>query len=274
MKYEDLMVAARFIANATRRKHSVAMVLGSGLGGYGAEDPGTIAMPYLDIPGFPVTKVRGHRGTLYSLQTDGSENAILMFSGRAHAYEGLPLSDVVFGVRTAVAAGCKTLVLTNAAGGVSEHLEPGDLALITDHLNLSGMNPLIGENDERVGPRFPDMTDVYDPRLRSLAQEAANAAGVELKSGVYAWFSGPSYETPAEIEMVRRLGADLVGMSTVPEAIAARHMGANVLGISLVTNKAAGMSPAPLSHEEVTTSAEGARRDLTTIIDELRKRLM
>ncbi|MBT8248701.1 MAG: purine-nucleoside phosphorylase [Acidimicrobiia bacterium] len=268
------MVAVRVIANTTRRKHTLAMVLGSGLGGYGAEDPGAIAMPYLDIPGFPVTKVRGHRGTLFSLKADESENSVLIFSGRAHAYEGLPLHDVVFGVRTAVAAGCTTVVLTNAAGAVSNHLEPGDLALITDHLNLAGMNPLIGGNDERVGPRFPDMTDVYDPGLRSIAEEAALAAGVALKSGVYAWFSGPSYETPAEIEMVRRLGADLVGMSTVPEAIAARHMGAKVLGISLVTNKAAGLSPEPLSHDEVTMSAGLARQDLTMIIDELRKRLM
>lgn len=274
MKYEDLMVAVRVIANTTRRKHTVAMVLGSGLGGYGAEDPSAIAMPYLDIPGFPVTKVRGHRGTLFSLKADESENAVLIFSGRAHAYEGLPLHDVVFGVRTAVAAGCTTVVLTNAAGAVSNHLEPGDLALITDHLNLAGMNPLIGENDERVGPRFPDMTDIYDPGLRSIAEEAGLATGVALNSGVYAWFSGPSYETPAEIEMVRRLGADLVGMSTVPEAIAARHMGAKVLGISLVTNKAAGLSPEPLSHDEVTMSAGLARQDLTMIIDELRKRLM
>ncbi len=274
MNYEDLMVAARVISNSTRRTHTVAMVLGSGLGGYGADDSSAIAIPYVDIPGFPVPKVEGHRGTLYSVLPDGSQNGILVFSGRAHAYEGLALDEVVFGVRVAIMSGCRTIVLTNAAGGVSGHLEPGDLVLITDHLNLSGLNPLIGENDNRLGPRFPDMTDVYDPALRDVAQEAAATADVALKSGVYAWFSGPSYETPAEIEMARRLGADLVGMSTVPEAIAARHMGARVLGISLVTNKAAGMSGKPLSHDEVTSAADLARRDLTLIIDRLRDRLV
>ncbi len=273
MNYEDLAVAARVISNGTRRKHTVAMVLGSGMGGYGATEPGVISMPYIDIPSFPVPRVEGHQGTLYSLQAEGSETGTLVFSGRAHAYEGWDLDEVVFGVRTAIVAGCRTIVLTNAAGGVGDHLEPGDLALITDHINLAARNPLVGTNDDRLGPRFPDLTDVYDPGLRSLAREAADAAGVTLKSGIYTWLLGPTYETPAEVEMIRRLGGDLVGMSTVPEAIAARHMGARVLGISLVTNKAAGLSGHPLSHDEVTATADRAREHFTSLIDGIRHRL-
>jgi len=268
MNYEELAIAARFISNSTKRQHSVALVLGSGLGGYAFENPSAIGMPYLDIPGFTVPAVAGHRGILYSIEAGATSH--LVFSGRTHSYEGHRLAQVVFGVRAAIAAGCQTVVLTNAAGGVGDHLDPGDLVLITDHINLSGTNPLIGENDDRLGPRFPDMTNVYDPELRSKAKAAASKAGVELKEGVYTWFSGPSYETPAEIEMVRRLGGDLVGMSTVPEAIAARHMGARVLGISLVTNKAAGISGQPLSHTEVTETADRAREDLTRVIDEIR----
>ena len=269
MNYEELAIAARFISNSTKRKHDVALVLGSGLGGYGSDDPSAIGMPYLDVPGFTVPAVEGHRGMLLSLAGPGP-SAHLVFSGRTHAYEGYSMDEVVFGVRAAVATGCRTVILTNAAGGVAEDFEPGDLVLITDHINLSGMHPLIGPNDDRLGPRFPDMTHVYDPELRAAAARAGSEAGVALKEGIYTWFSGPSYETPAEIEMVHRLGGDLVGMSTVPEAIAARHMGARVIGISLVTNKAAGRSDSPLSHKEVTETADRARTDLTRLMDVIR----
>jgi len=268
MNYEELAIAARFISNSTKRQHTAALILGSGLGGYAVDNPTAIGMPYLDVPGFSVPAVAGHKGVLYSIEA--GDSAHLVFSGRVHSYEGMPQNQVVFGVRAAIAAGCRTVVLTNAAGGVGDHLDPGDLVLITDHINLSGMNPLIGENDDRLGPRFPDMTNVYDPDLRAQAKTAAARTGVELAEGIYTWFSGPSYETPAEIEMVRRLGGDLVGMSTVPEAIAARHMGARVLGISLVTNKAAGISGQPLSHDEVTETADRAKADLTRLIDEIR----
>jgi purine-nucleoside phosphorylase len=177
------------------------------------------------------------------------------------------MDDVVFGVRTAVACGAKRVLLTNAAGGVNDDLSPGDLVIISDHLNLTGRNPLTGPNDDRLGPRFPDMTDVYNPTLRAALAETFTEAGITPHEGVYAWFLGPTYETPAEVQMAKRMGADLVGMSTAPEAIAIRHMGAEVVGISLVTNLAAGISPTPLSHEEVTETAALARRTFTDVVD-------
>jgi purine-nucleoside phosphorylase len=175
----------------------------------------------------------------------------------------------VMGVRTAVAAGCDTVVLTNAAGGCGDGQRPGDLVMIRDHLNLTGRNPLVGPNDMRLGPRFPDMSDTYTPDLRALAARVGSERGVDLAEGVYAWFQGPSYETPAEVEMARRLGADLVGMSTVPEVIAARHMGARVLGLSLVTNLAAGISSVRLTHAEVTATAAEARGRFAALLDGL-----
>jgi len=272
MTYDEIHDAAAVIAERTgRREHRVAIVLGSGLAGYAATLPGAIEIPYADIPGFPVPAVEGHGGSLYSAQP--GDVPVLCFSGRVHTYEGWEMHEVVFGVRTAVATGCSTIILTNAAGGAGDGLQSGDLVLLTDHLNLAGRNPLAGANDERLGPRFPDMSQVYAPRLREAARTVASAAGVELKEGIYAWFLGPSFETPAEVQMARTLGADLVGMSTVPEAIAARHMGADILGISLVTNLAAGISPVPLSHEEVQEAADEARGRFTALVDGLLKTL-
>lgn len=268
MSYEELQAAARAVAERTGRpEHRVAVVLGSGLGGYGPHLPGAVAVPYAELPGFPVPGVEGHGGTLYSVEPGGRPALIL--SGRVHAYEGWPLEKVVFAARTAVLCGCRTIVLTNAAGGIGEGLAPGDLALIRDHLNLAGRNPLVGANDDRLGPRFPDMSAVYPAELRQLAREAAARVGVELKEGIYAWLLGPSYETPAEIQMLRRLGADLVGMSTVPEAVAVRHLGAQVLAISLVSNLAAGISPNPITHEEVKRAGEAARGRFTALLDTL-----
>jgi len=267
MTFDDISAAATTIAERTGRPaHRLAVVLGSGLGDYASTLPGAIAIPYAEIPGWPVPSVVGHSGTLYSADVNGS---ILVLSGRAHMYEGRSLDEVVFGVRVAITAGARIIVLTNAAGGVADGLHAGDLVLISDHLNLTGRNPLTGPNDQRLGSRFPDMTNVYSPTLRSLAREAGARAGVPLGEGVYAWLSGPSYETPAEIHMVATLGGDLVGMSTVPEAIAARHMGAAVLGISLVTNLAAGISPTPLTHEEVQKTASTARDRFTRLLDHL-----
>lgn len=270
--FEAIQAAGRHIADKTGREHAVALTLGSGLSGYADSLPGAIALPYASIPEFPTPSVEGHGGTLVSAEFPGG-NA-LIFAGRVHFYEGRPLSDLVFGVRVAIHSGCETVILTNAAGGCGEGLKPGDLVLLRDHLNLTGQNPLYGPNDDRLGPRFPDMSTVYPTALRDRAKAAARRAGSELGEGIYAWFTGPSYETPAEVEMARRMGADLVGMSTVPEAIAARHMGADVIGISLVTNYAAGMTDQPLSHEEVTETADLAKDRFTSIVDELLRELL
>ncbi len=272
MTYHELRAAVAILRERTEREsHDLAIVLGSGLGDYAATLPGAVEISYTDLPGFPVPEVAGHGGSLYSAPL--GEGAMLAFSGRVHAYEGWDMADVVFGVRTAILAGARVVVLTNAAGGAGDGLAPGDLVLIRDHLNLAGRNPLTGPNDDRLGPRFPDMSAAYDPELRALAQRVGDEVGVPLREGVYAWFLGPTYETPAEVQMARRLGADLVGMSTVPETIAARHMGARVLGISLVTNLAAGISPTPLSHDEVKETAAAARDRFTRLLDALLPRL-
>lgn len=266
--YDRVQGAAATIAAGTgSTHHDVVVVLGSGLSDYGAGLADAVAMPYADIPGFPVPGVSGHAGTLYSAPL--ATGRVLVLAGRAHFYEGHGLDTVVFAVRCAIAAGCSTVVLTNAAGGVGLGFEPGDLVLISDHLNLTGQNPLFGSNDDRLGPRFPDMTHTYDAGLRSRAQKVGHEVDVPLKQGVYAWFTGPTYETPAEVRMAAGMGAHLVGMSTVPEAIAARHMGAKVLGISLVTNLAAGISPVPLSHEEVQATADAAKTRFTSLLDAL-----
>lgn len=272
MSYEQLAAAASAIAGATGRdRHDTALVLGSGLSGYAATLPDAIEVPYEQIPGFPVPKVAGHAGSLLSAEVGG--RAILAFAGRVHTYEGWDLTEVVFGVRAAAITGVRTVLLTNAAGGCGEGLEPGDLVAIRDHLNLTARNPLTGPNDDRLGPRFPDLSQVYSQRVRSVIADVFAESGIPYKEGVYAWFLGPSYETPAEVQMAKRMGADLVGMSTVPEAIALRHMGVEVGGISLVTNLAAGISATPLSHAEVTETAERARTTFTSVLDLLLPRL-
>jgi purine-nucleoside phosphorylase len=266
VSYHTLRAAAAVIAARTEvEHHDAAVVLGSGLSAYARALPGTMELPYEDIPGFPVPSVVGHGGSLFSLPV--GDGAVLLLAGRVHAYEGWEMSEIVFGVRAAVASGAHKVLLTNAAGGVSDTLKPGDLVILKDHLNLSGMNPLVGANDDRLGPRFPDMSDVYTKTLRSALSDVFRDQGLKPREGVYAWFSGPSYETPAEVQMARLLGADLVGMSTAPEAIALRHMGAQVAGISLVTNYAAGMTDEPLSHEEVTETADQARSRFAAVVD-------
>jgi len=272
VSFEDLQEAAGAIRATTGQdNHQVAVVLGSGLGSFPDGLENTTSVGYGDIPGFPKPNVEGHQGHLVSAQF--GDNRVLLLAGRVHAYEGHPLETLVFAVRSCLLAGCRTVVLTNAAGGCGTGLAAGDLVLISDHLNLTGRNPLVGANDDRLGPRFPDMTDVYSAELRRLAGEVGKQTGLELKEGVYAWFLGPSYETPAEVRMAVRLGADLVGMSTVPEAIAARHMGARVVGISLVTNLAAGISPVPISHEEVQITALATRERFATLLTALLPRL-
>lgn len=268
MSYHTIMAAATVVAARTEREHhDAAVVLGSGLGEYAHSLPDAVELPYDTIPGFPVPKVTGHGGSLLSVPF--GDRAVLFFSGRAHAYEGHPMEDVVFAVRTAAATGVRRVLLTNAAGGVNPGFSPGDLIAISDHLNLAGKNPLTGPNDDRLGPRFPDMSDVYSPALRGALEDIFASLDIPYREGVYAWFSGPTYETPAEVQMAKALGADLVGMSTVPEAIALRHMGVEVAGISLVTNLAAGISDTPLSHEEVTETAAAARSRFASVVDSL-----
>ena len=253
------------------RQPVVGMILGSGLGRFADSLKDSIVVPYGEIPGFPTSSVAGHKGQLVLGRV--GETWVLVMQGRVHYYEGYDLAEVVFPTRVLVSLGCKMLVVTNAAGGIHADFKPGDLVLLSDHLNLMGANPLRGPNPDALGPRFPDMSTAYDPGLRALAKEVARAQNVDLKSGVYAALAGPTYETPAEIRMLRTMGADLVGMSTVPEAIAANHMGARVLGISCVTNLAAGISPVPLSHEEVSETANRVEKVFVGLISALAERL-
>jgi purine-nucleoside phosphorylase len=247
---------------------AVAVVLGSGLGAFADRLKRQAVVPYEEIPGFPISKVAGHAGRLVvgELEAPGGTVVVATMQGRVHAYEGWPAEEVAFGVRVLCGLGVKALLVTNAAGGINAAYGAGDLVRITDHLNLTGQNPLIGPNDERLGPRFPDMSAPYDPRLGALLDEAARTAGVPLRQGVYAGVLGPSYETPAEIRMLRALGADLVGMSTVHEVIAARHQRVPVAGLSVVTNLASGMGVAQLTHEEVQETAGRARSGLEAIL--------
>jgi purine-nucleoside phosphorylase len=247
----------------------VGLVLGSGLGAFAEKLKNRVAIPYEEIPHFPVPSgVVGHAGEL--VLGDVGRTPVAVLSGRVHFYEGRPMSEVVFPARVLARLGVSAVVLTNAAGGVRRTFKPGNLMLIRDHINAFGTNPLIGPNEETLGPRFPDMSAVYDPALRKLTKETARELGVPLREGVYLGNSGPSYETPAEIRAYRTIGADAVGMSTIPEAIALRHFGVRVLGISTITNMAAGILPKPLVHAEVleTTKRVGARfvRLLTALV--------
>lgn len=227
----------------------IALILGSGLGELAEEVENAVIIAYKDIPYFPVSTVEGHANELVYGTLKGKK--VLVMKGRFHFYEGYPLDSITFPIRVFKALGIEHVMLTNAAGGVNASFKPGTLMMITDHINWCGANPLIGENDEKIGPRFPDMTKVYWPNHQTKIREAAQLVGVDLKEGVYTWYSGPSYETPAEIKMFRVLGTDAIGMSTVPEAIVANHAGMKVMGISCITNMAAGMSGETLSHKEV-----------------------
>ena len=235
----------------------VALVLGSGLGSFADTLKGAVRIPYSEIPGMPVSAVAGHAGQLVIGTAEGVR--CVAMQGRVHLYEGHDPAEVVFGLRVMLQLGARTVVVTNAAGASNPALEPGDLMLIDDHLNLTGRTPLLGPNDDALGPRFPDMSRAYDPELRALARKVAEQQGIALRSGVYAGLLGPSYETPAEIRMMQHLGADAVGMSTVLETIAARHAGARVLGISCITNKGAGLSAQLLDHSEVQETADRVR---------------
>lgn len=249
----------------------VALVLGSGLGGFADTLEGATKIPYAEIPTMPVSAVVGHAGNLVVGRAEGVD--VVAMQGRVHLYEGHSPADVVFGARLMIRMGARIVIVTNAAGGANPSFSPGDLMLIEDHLNLTGQSSLTGPNEETFGPRFPDMSHAYDPGLRALALEAASAAGFQLVRGVYAGNLGPAYETPAEVRMAQRLGADAVGMSTVLETIAARHMGARVLGVSCITNKAAGLSPTALHHAEVEETARQARGRFVALLRGLLARI-
>jgi purine-nucleoside phosphorylase len=271
--YDRAIAAARFIeTRAGSRTARVAVVLGSGLGGVAGivEDPAEI--PYTEIPHFVRSTVDGHEGKLIVGGVNGVTVAVM--KGRFHFYEGYTLDEVAFPIRVFAVMGIRALIITNAAGGADPQIPPGSLMAITDHLNLMGDNPLRGPNDARFGPRFPDMTDVYTPVYLEYLHEAARELRIKLVEGIYAGVRGPTYETPAEVRMLRTLGADAVGMSTVPEAIVAHHCGINVLGVSCVTNTAAGLTSGRIDHEDVIRVGRRAERDLASLIELVIPRLV
>lgn len=254
--YSKIKEASDYIKSVSDVVPQTGIVLGSGLGVYVEKIENPVVIPYNEIPHFPQTSVEGHEGRLVLGKTEGVDVAV--FQGRFHHYEGHSLENVVLPARVLSLLGAKNLILTNASGGINETYRPGDLVLITDHINMTGGNPLAGSNIEELGPRFPDMTQAYDLQLQEAVQKASRGLGFNLKKGVYAGVLGPTYETPAEIRMLKIVGGDLVGMSTVPEAIAANHAGLRVAGISCVTNMAAGIGGEKLKHEDVKIVAQKA----------------
>ncbi len=266
MVMQKILEASQYISSKITSKPKIGIVLGSGLGIYIDQIQNKIEIPYQDIPHFKRTTVEGHEGRLIVGEVHGVTVAALQ--GRFHAYEGHPMDEIVLPVRALAALGIEILFLTNASGGIHESFHPGDLVAIKDHINMSGRNPLVGPNIAELGPRFPDMTTAYDPDLIKLMKEVAAHHHVDLKSGVYCSVLGPTYETPAEIRMIRVLGGDMVGMSTVPEVIAANHLGLRVAGVACITNYAAGIKPEKLSHADVKKVAEKAMVGFATILTE------
>lgn len=269
--FDQATEAAEWLRGRTCGDAEVAVVLGSGLGDFAEHIDGSISIPYGDIPHWPASRVIGHAGKLVCGTLKGRK--VLVLSGRVHHYEGHDLQTVTFAMRAIGRLGVPRVILTNAAGGISPNCARGSLMVIDDHINLMGNNPLVGPNDERFGLRFPDMTHVYSPRLRKLADDAAAALSMTIQHGVYVAVLGPSYETPAEIRAFRTLGADAVGMSTAPEAIVARHMQMEVLGISCITNAAAGVFPEPLHHSEVMETAQQVKGQFIALLEGIIARL-
>lgn len=249
----------------------IGVILGSGLGEYAQALEDARVLPYAQVPGFPVSTVPGHAGQWCAGRLHGKR--VAMMRGRFHYYEGYDLRDVTLPVRVMQKLGVRTLIVTNAAGGVNTGFLPGDLMLITDCINMTGANPLFGENLSEFGPRFPDMSKAFDAELRAVAKQCAAVRSVTLREGVYAQMTGPCFETPAEIRMMRILGADAVGMSTVPEVIVARHSGLRVLGISCITNMAAGILDQPLNHEEVMETGERVKHTFRALLDDIISRI-
>jgi len=263
-EFDRAEAAAHFILSNTPLRPKIALVLGSGLGAFADEFSSSTKIPYAEIPNFPRSTAIGHAGQLVLGTVD--EIPVVGMQGRVHLYEGYSIHEVAFPIRVFARMGIRAAILTNAAGGIKREFTQGQLVVIKDHINLQGANPLSGSNDERFGPRFPDMTIAYDRRFREIAVGAGNRNGIGLLEGVYAALAGPSYETPAEIRFLQTIGADLVGMSTVPEVIAARHSGIRVLGISCVTNAAAGILDKPLNHEEVLETTNRVRNQFISLL--------
>ena len=260
----QLQEATGFIQKQLSEKPHVGLIHGSGLGMLADEIENPVKIKYDVIPGFPVSTVEGHAGQLVIGELEGVN--VIAMQGRFHFYEGYGLDAVTFPVRVMKQLGVEKLFVTNAAGGVNEAFEPGNLMLITDHINNTGQNPLTGPNDNEQGVRFPDLSQAYDRKLQALAKDVATESSLDLKAGVYVWNTGPSYETPAEIKMLQKVGGDAVGMSTVPEVIVARHVGLDVLGISCISNMAAGILDQPLNHEEVIETTEKVREDFLRFV--------
>jgi purine-nucleoside phosphorylase len=271
MKNQAIEKASRYLKEKFQLKPEIGLILGSGLGVLADEIENAVKIPYNEIPEFPVSTVEGHAGQLVFGTLQGK--TVVAMQGRFHYYEGYSMDKVTFPVRIMKTLGVTTLIVTNAAGGVNETFQPGDLMIITDHINNMGTNPLIGPNDDDFGVRFPDMSEAYCKNLRQLAKEVAAKLNIPIKEGVYVANTGPSYETPAEIRMIRKLGGDAVGMSTVPEVIVARHANIKVLGISCISNMAAGILDQPLTHDEVIETTEKVKSNFLALVKEIVKEM-
>lgn len=266
-----ILKAKEFISSKTTHKPTIGLILGSGLGSLAEEITESIIIPYRDIPYFAKSDAIGHANELVIGKLN--EKVVVAMKGRFHYYEGYSLDDVSFPVRVMKELGVTNLIITNSCGAINTNFAPGDLMLITDHINLVGTNPLIGKNNDDLGPRFPDLSNVYDRNLRQLVKSLAEQEQIPLQEGVYAWWSGPTYETPAEIRMIRTLGGDAVGMSTVPEATVATHAGLKVIGISCLTNMACGILDQPLCHDEVIEVANMVKSKFTLLIQSIIRNL-
>lgn len=268
---QKIKESSKYIKENVAKQPEIGIILGSGLGGLAdlIEDP--IMLDYKDIPGFPVSTVEGHAGRL--VIGDLAGKTIVAMQGRFHYYEGYPLRDVTFPIRVMTDLGIDKLIVTNAAGGANKSYQPGDLMLIKDHINFAGDSPLIGANLDEKGPRFPDMSTAYNRDLKELARKSAKDLKIDLKEGVYMWFTGPTYETPAEVKMATILGADALGMSTVPEVIVANHEGIEILGISCITNMAAGILDQPLNHDEVVETSLRVKDKFESLVVDIIKNI-
>ncbi|HJF30650.1 MAG TPA: purine-nucleoside phosphorylase [Sporosarcina psychrophila] len=270
-KTEEILEAKSYILSKTNTIPEIGIILGSGLGGLADEIENGVVIPYEDIPFFSKSDAVGHANELVIGNLEGK--TVVAMKGRYHFYEGYSLDEVTFPVRVMKALGIEKLIITNACGAVNTDFNPGELMLITDHLNLVGINPLIGKNNDDLGTRFPDVSEVYNREMRNTALQVARESDITLREGIYGWWSGPVYETPAEIRMIRILGADAVGMSTVPEAVVAIHSGIKVLGISCLTNMACGILDEPLSHKDVIEVAAKSRNSFVHLIKNVLKRI-
>jgi purine-nucleoside phosphorylase len=271
MDFDKIQLAAEFLKKQIKTKPEIGLILGSGLGVLADEIQSAVRIPYEQIPNFPISTVEGHAGQLVFGMLNNVQ--VVAMQGRFHYYEGYRFSQVTFPVRVMKELGVTRLIVTNAAGGVNKEFSPGDLMLITDHINNMGSNPLIGQNDSKLGPRFPDMSEAYSKELITKAKTIAARIGLKLQEGVYIGNTGPTYETPAEVRMIRQWGGDAVGMSTVPEVIVARHSGLEVLGISCISNMAAGILDQPLNHEEVIETTEKVKANFLHFVKELIKEI-